>query len=360
MTTQSNGAAETRPLSILGIGEFEERAYRWLLGHSGATVQDLSQALLLSPRKAQQLLAVLEAKGLATHSPERPRRYIPASPDIALKALSFRHQEGLQRVDSVIQELQEQAVTQRQGEQEQMIELITSREAARQAFEQVPRMAQQEIIVMVRPPILISRLNVPASQGHPAQREAQTRGVRFRNIVDTEFLTWSGALQYIREDMKAGEEVKVFPDLPFKLILADHSLALIPLNLQQSDSPLLLVRSPALLDALRALFEMIWEKASPISFTRKGVLERGDPDSQVTEETADLISMMAAGLNDKNIAHEFGISRRTHQRHVTELMQILGTRTRFQAGWVAALRLSAAGAIPGVRGSSRKQVKRAL
>lgn len=350
MATQSNEIIETRPLSILGIGEIEERAYRWLLGHSGATVRDITQALLLSPRKAQQLLLALEEKGLATHSPERPCRYIPSSPDIALKALSLRHQEGLRRLDGVIQELQEQAAPLRQGEQEQMVELITSREAETQIFEQMHETAQNKIVTLVRPPLRVSQLAMPASQDNCAQREAHARGVLYQTIVDSEFLALPGALDRIRDDMKAEEEVRVFPYLPFKLILADNRIALIPLNLKQSNSPSLLVRSSALLDGLNVLFEILWGQATPISFTRGGAPKYGDSGLQVTEEDKNLISIMAAGLNDKSITHELGISRRTHQRHVTELMQTLGARTRFQAGWVAALRLSGAGAIPGVQG----------
>jgi DNA-binding NarL/FixJ family response regulator len=47
--------------------------------------------------------------------------------------------------------------------------------------------------------------------------------------------------------------------------------------------------------------------------------------------------LLAAGLNDKGIAHEVGISVTTLNRRVAELMKSFGTRTRFQLGWRAAL-----------------------
>jgi len=46
---------------------------------------------------------------------------------------------------------------------------------------------------------------------------------------------------------------------------------------------------------------------------------------------------LAAGLNDKAIAHEAGISDTTLTRRVAELMKCFDTHTRFQLGWRAAL-----------------------
>ncbi|MGH8428687.1 MAG: helix-turn-helix domain-containing protein [Gammaproteobacteria bacterium] len=340
MTTQRIGAAEARPLEILGITEAEERAYRWLLNHPRATTSDAAQALALSPSRAQRLLDGIEAKGLMTHTPERPRRYIPASPDIALNALMFRRQESLQRAAGAIQELQEQTATHKQGEREQLVELITSREAERQIYHQIHRMARHEIVTLMRPPALISQFDVPSEQDQCHQREAQTRGVRFRSIVDPDWLSLPGAVQRTKEDMKAGEDVHVLSYLPFKMLISDHRIALIPLSPGQPTSPTLLVRTSALLDALYTLFEIFWERATPISFTRASTLKTSESDTRLSEAVEDLLSLMAAGLNDKKIASELGISLRTLYRRVAEMMKDLDARTRFQFGWLAALRLS--------------------
>ena len=181
MATQRTKTAPSRPLQELGISDAEERLYRHLLAHPGATTQKVGSALSLSPRKAQWLLEALEAKGLVTHSPERPRRYILASPNIAIEALILERQDRLQRARDIVQELEEQARSGRTDSGEPVVELISSREAGRQIMQQIDRLAQREIIVFIRPPILISRL----TSGEPSQREAQKRGVHFR-MVDGE------------------------------------------------------------------------------------------------------------------------------------------------------------------------------
>ncbi len=341
MTIQRIGAAEARPLEILGISEAEENAYCWLLAHSGATVLEIAQALGLTTGKTQRLLDAIGTKGLTTHAPERPRRYIPASPDIAVEALILQRQNDLQRARGALQALREQAAAvQPRDEREQIVELITSHEAERQAFEQVHRVAQDEVVALVRAPLRISRLDIPSEQDQYTQRGAQARGVNYRGVVDAQYLTLPGALRAIREDLKAGQGIRITAHLPFKMILADRRIALIPLNLQQAGGPVLLIRSSALLDALYTLFELLWERAAPISFSLTSELKTENPSPLLSKEAEDLVPLMAAGLNDKGIAYEFGISTRTLNRRIVEIMKVLGARTRFQMGWLAALRLA--------------------
>jgi sugar-specific transcriptional regulator TrmB len=334
--------ADARAFAALDIDEAEEHAYRWLLSHPGATVQEVGEALRLSPRRTQRLLDAIEVKGLATYSPQRPRRYVPASPHVAIEALALRREEDIQRARMLGRELQELVAAQRSGEQEPIVEMVTSHEAERQINEQIDRVAQQEVVSLVRLPLLISRPDEHNQQGQRTQREAQARGVRYRSIVDAEILTVPGAVKGIRRDMRAGEDVRVLPELPFKMALADRRAAFIPLNLEDPGTPSLLVRSSALLDALHALFELLWERAAPIAFPRGGSLEIGKPDARLREDTHELVTLMAAGLQDKAIAHELGMSASTLNRRIVETMRALDARTRFQLGWLAALRLSSA------------------
>lgn len=340
MSARRNGGAEERPLDVIGVDEQGEQAYRWLLSNSGATAADVARAFVTTPGKIQRVLDAIETKGLITHSPQRPRRYIPVSPDIALKALALQHQERLRRLDGVIDELQEEAATHRRPDQEQMVELITSREAGFQTYNHIYEKAKHEILTLMRPPVLISRLELSAETDHRPQWDAIRRGVRFRSVADTGFLESPGVTPRIRKDMEAGEEVRVVPHLPIKMIMADHELALIPMSLQQLDSPSLLVRSSALLDALYALFEILWDRAAPLSFAPSGSLEPGAARSRFPEGAEDMLSLLVTGMNDKNIVHELDISRSTFTRRLAEIMKAMDARTRFQLGYLTALRLA--------------------
>ena len=338
MTSTPCDPDSDRPLEILGVSAEEERLYRMLLGRGMATLEDIARELGEAPRKTQRLLDAIEAKGLATCSPERPRRYIPASPELAVEALVNQRQARLERARAAIPALTKHAARAPGAiEREQMVELITSREAERQVFEQMQHLTRHEMVTLVRPPMRISRLDIPFAQDQRHQLEARTRGVHYRSVVDAEYLALPGAVAHVRDDIEAGEEIRVFPALPFKLVLADRRSALIPLNLQQADSPSLLVRSSALLDALYALFESIWERSTPIALTRRGEPADAIAGPQLLREAGKLIPLLSAGLNDKAIAHELCISTATLNRRIAELMKGMDTRTRFQLGWRAAL-----------------------
>jgi predicted transcriptional regulator len=324
--------APRRDLDVLDIDEAEERAYRWLLAHPGSTAQELAQALPMSSRRVQRLLDGIEGKGLVTWSPQRPRRYVAASPALAMEALVLKRLEQLQRARGVIQELQEQAA-QREDE-EQLVELITSREATSQAYEHLQRTAQDEVLGLIRLPVLVTRIDVPPEQSQRTQRDTQARGVRYRSIVDGEFLATPGIAERVLVDVVAGEEIRVVPSLPFKMVLVDRRVAFIPLDLDRADSPSLLVRSVALVNALHALFELLWERAAPMDpgVGPEGAGQGGDQPESLQQ----VLALLAAGLADKVVARELDISGSTLNRRIVELMATLGAQTRFQLGWMAA------------------------
>jgi sugar-specific transcriptional regulator TrmB len=331
MNAASNYAVTERPLESLGISAPEECAYVALLDHPEATLAELSSALGWSTRKVQRLLDALHGMGLVTFAAGEPRRFVAASPDIAIEAILSRREGELRRARAEIQRLQQRA-SEGAGKRRQIIELITTREAERHVFEQIQHAARHELIFLERPPILIAGPEQPSA----TQIDAIARGVRYRSIADQAFLAIPGVVARIRADMAAGEEIRVVSELPFKMVMADRSVALIPLNLERPNSPSLLVRSSALLDALYSMFEILWERAAPIAVTQAGILQTGEPGTRLPAEADHLIPLLAAGLNDKAIAYELGISASTLTRRITDIMQRLDAQTRFQLGWLAA------------------------
>jgi len=349
---QRKSGSEQRAFEVLGISEAEEQVYRQLLARSAATQTDIARATRIPLSKAQRLLDSLQLKGLATYSPNSPRRYVPAVPDMAIEALIRRQQDCLQRARLAAQEIQAEVLRKRERHApEAIVELIESGAAERLLYEQFHRNARHEIITLMRPPMRISSLDPPYDHG--LQVEAQARGVVFRTIVDADFLALPGGIGLLRSEIDAGTQARSVPHLPFKMVLVDRRTAIIPLDLEQASSEVLLLRSSALLDALHALFEMLWTKSSPMPFGRGGdVAPRGE-ETAMPGELQGLISLMCAGMNDKAIAIELKMSARTFERRVVSLMKALGARTRFQAGWLAALR-----SIAGAAGKDRIDLAR--
>jgi hypothetical protein len=160
-------------------------------------------------------------------------------------------------------------------------------------------------------------------------------GVTYRVIYDSAALAAPGRMHDdIIPSSAAGELARTRPELPMKLIISDDQLALIPaaVSSRSIDTTFVIHRSP-ILDALIALFEAEWARATPIPGTTaaSGASADGMPDT----ETAILLAMLAAGMTDAAIARSRSWSMRTTQRRVRQLMTDLGVTSRFQAGVAA-------------------------
>jgi len=331
MATRIAGV-ERRPFDILGISESEEHVYRWLLSHAGATVQQVARALSLPVRGAQHVLDAIEARGMATHSPERPRKYLPSPPDMAVEALILHHEGELQRARVEAKDLQGRLESARsRNASPVLVELITSREAEWQAFDQMQRAARSEVLFFERAPLRLTRVEV--EDDYATQYKMHAKGISYRCIVDAEFLTLPGVAASVQRSMRNGQEYRVVPELPSKLVLVDRRIALVPLNPKDAGGHVLLVRASALLDTLYALFEMLWRSAAPVYLSNMdGATAASDSAKPIDE----LLTLLTMGINDKTIASELDLSMRTLNRRVSELMSALGARSRFQAGWLAA------------------------
>ena len=122
----------------------------------------------------------------------------------------------------------------------------------------------------------------------------------------------------------AGEQIRVVAELPSRLLVIGTTLAIIPEPLGANDEPRLLLRQPALVEALTMLFELTWQRASPVPG-----LERGVPRPDLRRM---LLEQLAKGAKDEAIARTLGISLRTVRRRIADIQIELGVDSRFQTG----------------------------
>lgn len=316
----------TRPLELLGISTIEESAYRILLEHHTATAAEVAAALGTTDRVARRLLADLERLGLATHTTKVPRVYVAAPPEFAVAALVKQKQAMLERVRVAIPELEAySARSSRADGHQSALELIESRAHLGAVLGQLYESYRSDVMCFQRAPTLVPEVRPP---------QTPRPGARVRTVSDNSLLETPGALERIRQTVARGEQARTEAALPFKMMIFDRRAAIISLDSEQPlHAPTLLIHGGALLDALCLLFECVWERATPIVLGRgSAAREKGDDDF-----AAALVPLLSAGLNDKAIAAELGISSATLNRRMSELMRKTGTRTRFQLGWHAAL-----------------------
>lgn len=152
------------------------------------------------------------------------------------------------------------------------------------------------------------------------------RGVTQRVVYSRESLEHPGRLTDVIEPcVKAGEQARVLPSVPVKLVVIDEAYALVSLSIQEADvhHTMLVVQPCGLLSALMALFEECWRNALP--FHGRTTAPGGLPPADRR-----LLWLLAGGASDEVIARELGVSRRTLFRRLQILMARLGAENRFQ------------------------------
>ncbi|SFB89115.1 regulatory protein, luxR family [Nocardioides terrae] len=125
-----------------------------------------------------------------------------------------------------------------------------------------------------------------------------------------------------------GEEVRVLPELPTRLLILEPTHVVMPEPLGLAGSPLLVARQSGLVELATLYFEALWAQAAPLE----------QPGTELGEVRRFLVEQLSSGAQDEQIARRLGLSLRTVRRRVAEVMSELGATSRFQAGVEAARR----------------------
>ncbi|MCA2217927.1 hypothetical protein [Jidongwangia harbinensis] len=309
----------------LGLTETEERVYRAVLANGSGTVADLAGRL---GGEVEPALVALQEKGLVQRDGDGARA---APPDLAIDSLLLSRMHRLQEARI---ELRDWATRQQAtGAVDQGVHMAVGAAAITQTFDQFLRAAREEVLGFDRPPYTTAKYE------NPAELELLGRGVRFRVVYDRRALERPDASAVIGRFVAAGEEARAALDVPGKLAVADRRAALLYFPGRNADAEpwALVVRGPAWVEVLVALFTEVWERASPLRLApATDTLADLDRWTMPTATDRRMLSLLMTGLPDKAVASQLGMSLRTVQRRLRQLMDITGSATRMQLGWFVA------------------------
>lgn len=314
-------------LAPWGFDERDEVVYRAVLRRPGVTVDVLATELDMPVddvvRTARKLI-----RGRLIR--RRGNGVAGLRPDVALSTLAreaeselARRREELDHMETTIAQFMHDHVL---GEQDRGappgVEIVAGCDEVNRAVAELIDAPPGEVLGMFQPPM--GRVPLPA---RTSRCEAGRGSVPMRVLCTPEVLECLDARLPMVDAAKAVGAVRTGPRLPMKMLLVSGRGAVLPLDWeQQRPDEVLLVRSPALLGTLTAVFDLIWERATPVG--RRAAGGPGYDDA--------LLQLLADGLQDEAVAEKLGVSVRTVRRRVAELLEDLGARTRFQAGVQAA------------------------
>ncbi len=318
-------------LELAGLTSTEESIYLTLLDLPPVTLNDAYQACSgMSRGEVQAVLDALTDKGMLTQMSQRPRRYAPVAPEAALQAHLGKREEELRQARAAVCELsQRYRAIPRQTATDELAEIVTGKRRTWQRWFGSLASATSQVRVLNRPPF---EAESESEDVLPAESEVLQRGLPVRVVYDESGVRNPTVIARRRAEHAAGEQARITTEVPVHLLLIDDNLALMPLGRDRLRTDgLLVVRPCALLDALSALFELIWAGALPLNLDPPA-LPDGQPLALRHPTARTIIGLLAAGLSDQAIARRLDCSERTIQRHVLKLTEAVGATTRFQAG----------------------------
>ncbi|GAA0623694.1 LuxR family transcriptional regulator [Kutzneria viridogrisea] len=320
-------------LEIVGLDATAEAVYGVLVDRSPCTVDVLVRCSGSDPGTVSRALRALEERGLVVHSADDPALLTVPPPDMALEVLLLEQQERIKRArlfsDRLAERYRRAASSRSPAE---LVEVVSGRKDVARRIEQILRSTTEEVRFIDKRPYVVAPEDLAG-----VEAEMLRRGVPYRGLYDPEGLSTRDIQGRLEPTITQSEQARVLPAAPIKLILADDRLAVLPLRSSATAvESVMIVHAPALLEALSVLFEALWRSALPLP--APGAPASTTPADAPTAEDRRLIALLTAGLPDRIIARQLGLSYRTFQRRIGSLLDRLGVRTRFQAGLQAAFR----------------------
>ncbi|MFD7998195.1 response regulator transcription factor [Streptomyces mirabilis] len=314
------------PWAAVGVSAFDEVLYQAILNQPDAGAAGWALLTGASPARVREACNRLLTLGLL-QPPDSMGGLRAVDPRVAIRALIRRRETESELLAATAEEM---ATAYEAGllreEPSRLVEVASGEGAIAARLEEMYARAEHEVCLFDTPPYLAP----PAAQVD-LQADLLSRGIVSRGIYAATGLEDPKVLSRALSMVELGEQARVLPTVPLKLLVVDGCRALLPLTASAAGGYCaVVVWHSAVTEALQKLFELAWQQATPL----------GQPvsDGELTEDERTLTRLLATGMKDEAVARHLGVSLRTLRRRVSDLQERLGAASRFQLGMRAAQR----------------------
>jgi DNA-binding CsgD family transcriptional regulator len=312
----------------IGLDAFTEAVYLCILRNPSWGVAEIVKHLGSTDARIRQALDDLADLRLLRPSVEQPTLYRPVSPEVGFASLLARGEAELLRQQQQMAEARAAIAsiavefTSVTGREE--VVRLDGLDAVRSRLEQLAHRARSECLSFM-PGGGQQSDTMDASQ--PLDQEALARGVGILSVYQDSFRNDPATVRYAAWLTSLGGQARSVPTLPMLLVIVDREVALVPCDPHDGRAGALEVCSPGVVTALCALFDRVWEVATPF-----GAPSTDDCAGGLTSHERALLRLLMDGDTDEVAARKLGVSARTVRRTMSEVMARLDVRSRFQAG----------------------------
>jgi sugar-specific transcriptional regulator TrmB len=264
--------AEERPLTDLGLTEYEARVYLALLENPGAAASTLARQARVPRTRVYDVLKGLLERGFVSRTSGKRLTYRPVPPAQAVDALVAEERERRSRQDASLSQLTEALQKVYAGAEaaagpEEFVEIIKNPLQIMARANSLCGRAESRVLSFSKPPYVMG----PPPEGDPeevfdAAAEAVKRGVRFRAVYEVPAEGDPVLMQVAEHCVRQGEEIRLASYVPMKMIVRDGREVIISLEdpaTAEATVTSLVIEHRALAEACEILFEKVWVTAAP-------------------------------------------------------------------------------------------------
>lgn len=316
--------------------------YAYASGVPSFTKEEAGAALGLAEPELCAAITLLEELRLLRGDAEQPDRLTVVSPQFAAGQLLWplerqirRHSEEADRIRTAFASLDTHYQSGRQRQQRKDVELLTNLDDVRRLIDELADSCRTEALHVqpggARDPEALLKARA-------SMERLLARGVSSRSIYQHPARYSPHTVEFAEWMMEHGAEVRTLADGPDRMLVYDRKAAVV--SVQGNSAHALVVYEPSLVAFMVSSFETAWRAADPfpVGFDREWAKQVSDDLRQ------SIVRLLTEGLDDKAISRRLGLSMRTVQRHVAEIMRALDTKSRFQTGYLVGLEEAGAAA----------------
>ncbi|MCC9311474.1 hypothetical protein LN042_31170 [Kitasatospora sp. RB6PN24] len=306
------------------LGRFDRDAIATVLKLDGAEVDRIEQVL--------RLMRLLQPR------PGDPSVLVPVSPDVAAADLVGPAEHQVRALMQAVTDVRGKLLSltplyfegRRLRNRFEAFDVVTDVDAIQNMLDHLGQTCRKEVLTVqpggARPSTLL-----------PAARKSAEgmleRGVRMHTIYQHTARSDLATKAYVRDVTALGAEIRTADQVIDRMLIYDRETVFLPARTEgnEASTGAAIVREPTLVAFLCAVFEHLWDSATPFVHDT----------SKATPTTDDLkqsiIRLMARGYKDEMVARRLGMSVRTCRRHISEITEELEATSRFQAGYNVAM-----------------------
>ncbi|WP_169952743.1 LuxR C-terminal-related transcriptional regulator [Microbispora sp. H11081] len=314
-----------------------QRVYQLILDDPDWTPERLQAKLGITHTEVSAALSLMRDLGLLERDELAPSGMAARSAEAALvnllreqkTTLSARVDE-LQRTSAALDTLASQFLSLRNPRpSDTRVDIVVGDDEVTALLRDATAVAYHEVLVL--------GMDFPGrcadtEFGSSWHRRIIGNGVRMRAVHLCSMARSMRAANRLRMLQRDGVDIRLTPSAPVSIMTFDHFLTIAAIPAFQGTTAVLAIHGHALTGLFRHVFDWCWATSAALGS------EALDPPApqDLSEQQKAVVRMLAAGMKDETIARNLGISQRTLRRLITELMEVLESGSRFQAGVKAA------------------------